>query len=232
MGEPTTYGSEPPGPAARRLDFTADGKSTARIPKAVVVIDAMNVMSSEKVGYRCPGLDYKQWHAVNGDKPPLCARAVKDAIEHYRALGHAVVAVIPQHRMDGGASGMGIAFEVDLLQPYHDGLIPGASVQCCPSRTDDDYFVIRYAKSCGGNTVILTNDHLERHVKAGTISSEWRNTHCVKYMFASKPPLGVEENGSPSRASTNLLIPEREATLPALQPVRAAEANVQQAYCY
>jgi len=226
--EQTAQGGEPPGHAARRLDFTDPGKSTARMSKAVVVIDGMNVMSSEKVGYRSPGIDYKQWHAANGDKPPLCARAVMDAIEHFRSQGHVVVAVIPQHRMDGGANGLGQAFEVELLQPFLEGLVPGASVQCCPSRTDDDHFVIRYAKSCGG--IILTNDHLERHVKAGTISSEWRNLHVLKYMFASKPPLSTKENGSPSWASTNLLLPEREATLPALQPVRAAEANGQQAY--
>lgn len=55
------------------------------------------------------------------------------------------------------------------------------TVHLAPSGADDDLFILKVAESL--SALILTNDLFRDHIIGGTISREWVDARCMKFMF-------------------------------------------------
>ena len=129
-----------------------------RAPRPAILIDGMNLC-----------------HSQSGD---ASARPLVQAIRHYERQGYEVQAVLPEWALRGGKDRKRAVRDADLLERH----VRNGSVSLAPAYTDDDQFVLRYARQRHGVRV-LSNDHYEEHVRNGLISDAWRRRSVIKYMW-------------------------------------------------
>ena len=165
---------------ARPLAPAAAGPAPGQ--RRVVVIDGLNVARAQ--GYREPGFDYEKYRASErGQYPATFARAVKLAIDQLRAKGYHVHAFLPGWALDGGRHGDMYIDKHELLLPYKDAEQP--EVFMCPSgregRAADDQFILKYAMDKQG--FVISCDNYRKEISDGIITKEWRDSHCIPYMW-------------------------------------------------
>ena len=165
---------------ARPLAPAAAGPAPGQ--RRVVVIDGLNVARAQ--GYREPGFDYEKYRASErGQYPATFARAVKLAIDQLRAKGYHVHAFLPGWALDGGRHGDMHIEKHELLLPYKDAEQP--EVFMCPSgregRAADDQFILKYAMDKQG--FVISCDNYRKEISDGIITKEWRDSHCIPYMW-------------------------------------------------
>ncbi|KAL3921317.1 MAG: hypothetical protein SGPRY_004947 [Prymnesium sp.] len=130
---------------------------------------------SYSVGFNDPELDLPRYKEAYG-KVPVSSLAIVLAIEHFSALGHSVMALLPEHHCNGGRGGQHFAHRHELLEPYLD-----RQLFRIPSRTDDDRLILQEAVRQRG--YVLSNDNFDHYVQDGTISKEWRDGAILHYFW-------------------------------------------------
>lgn len=106
------------------------------------------------------------------------ARPLVNAIRHYERKGHRVRVVMPEWAYYGGKDRNRHVDAVHLLKPY----VMDGTVSFSPSYTDDDVFILKYARA-NSDVRVLSNDNYGSHISKGVISEDWRSKNVIKYMF-------------------------------------------------
>jgi len=140
------------------------------------VIDSLNVGRSWNVGFRDPTLDHEA--AGFGSRPPVSGLALATAIQYFKERGHDVLAMIPEHHINGGREGTQFAHQYKLLLPF-----VGQEVNPVPARSDDDRWILKEALDGGEDTHVMSNDNYDKYIYDGTITAEWRDRHVFKFSW-------------------------------------------------
>ena len=84
---------------------------------------------------------------------------------------------LPEWCLDGGRNGQKFAHRHELLHPLANRgvLVP------TPPFMDDDCWTLGQAKQRGCS--VLSNDHFRKQIARGDISTEWRDTHVMKFAW-------------------------------------------------
>ena len=150
---------------------------------------------SADVGWRTPHADaHEEWERQHGrlaaepkvnkggrQLVPICSRAIVQAIEEVRSKGYEAQVFLLQSASECYHRPWLEAIAKEELRPY----LSDGTIKICPSNASDDNFLLRCARlqEQTAQVTVLSNDRFEREVRAGVITTEWRNEHALTYMW-------------------------------------------------